>query len=139
MRSISALALIAGVVALLPAYGWGAGGALAEPIRSASECKYSHVGGTAWRQIDSQYPSHEFLYRAIPLCGRGSYPVSGGVRFEGIWNDLSLGNKWRPVQSEPYDPYNLPMTGWVCLVMRTEAAGTSERPDALWCSVLCCP
>jgi hypothetical protein len=128
---------IALVVSLLPS------NSLAQSTNSAGHCKYLHVNGNAWKALDPRYPAHDHLFKATALCrdlgSEAYYPVSGGIRFEGIWNDISIGRKWKLVQGQVYDPDNLPLSGWSCMVMRTDEASANDRPDHLWCSVLCCP
>jgi hypothetical protein len=107
----------------------------AEQRYTAGDCKYHHVNGKDWLELGSQYPAHKSLFEARPLCKQVSpvgvtyYPVSGGIRYEGIWNDISVGNKWKVVQSQVWDPDNLPLSGWSCMVMRTEGTSETEKPD----------
>jgi hypothetical protein len=112
------------------------------PAQSAGECKYHHVNGKDWRAVEQDKSGR--LFHAVASCKRPDmskalYPVSGGIRFEGIWNEISMGEKWKLVQSQVWDPDNLPLSGYSCMVMRTSSTPRKETPDALWCSVLCCP
>lgn len=110
-----------------------------EQAYSAAECRYAAVDGKAWRALGSGYKYGDRLFQALPKCRAGTYPVSGGVRYEGVWNDISMASKWTVVQSQVWDPTFNPLVGWSCMVLRTDAAPKQETPAHIWCSVLCCP
>ena len=94
--------------------------------------------GAAWLELQTGGRSNGVFYTQTN-CPVNYSPVSGGVRYEGAWNDPSLAFKWKEIASLPYDELpNQEATAWRCMVLRTPAAGPNERPDALWCQAVCC-
>ena len=77
--------------------------------------------------------------RPVKVQGRHYRAVSGGYRYEGIWNDVTITQKWQVVGSEPYVSAGVVnVDGWQCMVIST---GTEDpqKPTDIWCSVTCCP
>ncbi len=96
--------------------------------------------GPAWQELVSQDGAVKGVFYTDNNCPVNYNPVSGGVRYEGAWNDPSIAFKWKEIASIPYDDA-LPdqeAKAWRCMVIRTPEAGKDERPYALWCQAVCC-
>ena len=95
--------------------------------------------GSAWKEFVSIEGTRPGVYVAQTSCPTNYRPVSGGVRYEGAWNNPKLAFKWKEIASIPYDELeNQEAQDWRCMVLRTPEAEKDERPDALWCKAVCC-
>lgn len=95
--------------------------------------------GKDWQEFVHSGGSKPGVFYAQTNCPANYHPVSGGIRYEGAWNDTSLTFKWKEIASLPYDELaDQEATAWRCMVLRTPQAMKDERPDALWCQAVCC-
>lgn len=95
------------------------------------------VSGTAWQQFQFDGKPVKGMFFAQATCPSSYKPVSGGIRYEGVWNDPKIGKMWQQVVSTPYDETaNQEALAWRCMVTTTDNSDT--RPDPLWCTAVCC-
>jgi hypothetical protein len=95
--------------------------------------------GAAWKPFIHEGKPISGMYYAQAVCPKEYKPVSGGIRYEGVWNEPGMATKWKQVVSTPYDeiPDSQEAVGWRCLVMWMKR-GKPERPDPIWCTAVCC-
>ncbi len=96
------------------------------------------ASGPAWTPVIYQGHAVEGLFYAQAQCPEGYRPVSGGVRYEGVWADPDYARNWQQVVSTPYDETPLQeATAWRCMVLAAHPA-TAQSPSPLWCTAVCC-
>ncbi len=120
------------------------GDAMAGDAPAPANCKRVDAPRSAWTH-PATGSAADRIWISRPDCrplnaqGRHYRAVSGGYRYEGIWDDAAMTKKWQVVGSEPYVSAGVVnVDGWLCMVIST-GPETPQMPTPIWCSVTCCP